>query len=81
MLTIADITNSIIQSILTSFFPYYFLKKEGLIKNKDGIIKFILTSIVIFANVTIVTKLIGGTSLSIIIMNILNMIIIACSYF
>ncbi|MCH1961128.1 MULTISPECIES: sensor histidine kinase [Romboutsia] len=81
MLNIADITNSIIQSILISYFPYYCLKKEGLISKKDGTIKFILTAIVIFANIIIVTKLIGGTSLSIIIMNILNMVIIACSYF
>lgn len=81
MLTIADITNSIIQSILISYFPYYCLKKEGLISKKDGTIKFILTAVVIFANIIIVTKLIGGTSLSIIIMNILNMVIIACSYF
>lgn len=81
MLTIADITNSIIQSILISYFPYYCLKKEGLISKKDGTIKFILTAVVIFANITIVTKLIGGTSLSIIIMNILDMVIIACSYF
>lgn len=81
MLTIADIINSIIQSILISYFPYYCLKKEGLVSKKDGTIKFILTAIVIFANITIVTKLIGGTSLSIIIINIFNMIIIACSYF
>ncbi len=81
MLNIADITNSIIQSILISYFPYYCLKKEGIISKKEGTIKFILTAIAIFANIIIVTKLIGGTSLSIIIMNILNMVIIACSYF
>lgn len=81
MVEIIDTTNTIIQSILVSYFPYYCLKKENSISGKDSIIKFISSSVLIFILIKLLTNSIGGTSLSIIIMNLSNMMVIGLIYF
>lgn len=81
MIETIDIVNTILQSILVSYFPYYCLKKDNLLEEKESIFKLSLCCLSIFICIQILTKMIGGSSLSIIIMNVSNIVILGCFYF
>lgn len=81
MIETIDIVNTILQSILVSYFPYYCLKKDNLLEEKKSIFKLSLCCLSIFICIQILTKMIGGSSLSIIIMNVSNIVILGCFYF
>lgn len=80
MLQIADLINTIIQAVLLAYIPYYCIKKDGLIKGKRDKIKLIISMAVILLAITILTNIMGGTSLSVISMNITCMLILVCFY-
>ncbi|WP_042271258.1 sensor histidine kinase [[Clostridium] dakarense] len=80
MLQIADSINTIIQAVLLAYIPYYCIKKDGLIEGKKGKIKLITSIVVMLLSITILTNIMGGTSLSVISMNITCMLILVCFY-
>ncbi|WP_042273912.1 sensor histidine kinase, partial [[Clostridium] dakarense] len=80
MLQVADLINTIIQSILLAYIPYYCIKKDGLIQGKKNNIKLVMNIVIIFLSITALTNIMGGTSLSIIFMNISCMLILVCFY-
>ncbi len=81
MLIVADLINTIIQATLLGYIPYYCIKKDRNIKDKNDYIKLIMSIISIFIGIKILTATIGGISLSTILMNIMCMVILCCFYF
>lgn len=81
MLIIADLISTIIQSILVSYFPYYCMKKDCLIRQKGTSLKLASSTLLIFFSIQFISVKIGGSSLSLILMDILNIIILLCFYF
>ncbi|MGX4599749.1 sensor histidine kinase [Faecalimicrobium sp. JNUCC 81] len=80
MLQIADLINTIIQSVLLAYIPYYCVKKDGLIQGKANHIRLAINIIAMFLSISTLTRIMGGTSLSIISMNISCMVILTCFY-
>lgn len=80
MLQIADLINTIIQAVLLTYIPYYCIKRDGIINGKKSKIKLIISTIIIFLSVSLLTKIMGGTSLATIAMNITCMLILVCFY-
>lgn len=81
MLIIADLISAIIQSILISYFPYYCMKKDGLIIQEGTILKLVTSTLLIFFSIQFISIKIGESSLSLILMDILNILILLCFYF
>lgn len=77
MLQIADLINTMIQAVLLAGIPYYCIKRDGLIKDNT---KLITSTVTIFLAIYTLTKIMGGTSLSIISMNVTCMLILVCFY-
>lgn len=81
MVEIVDIVNTLIQSFLISYFPYYSLVKDNLTTKKEGKIKLLWSFIFISTIVVFFTYTIKGKDLLIIIVNLSNMIVIGCIYY
>lgn len=79
MLKMADLINSLLQSIVLSYIPYYCIKKDKLIDGKKR--KLILSITIMYISILILTPIMATTSLGIIFMDICMAIILACIYF
>lgn len=80
MLKIADLINSIIQAILLGYVQYYCIKKDTYMNDKKNYLKLIMSILVIFLSMNVLTDTIGTISLSAIIMNIIFIFILFCFY-
>lgn len=76
IISAADLINTIIQSILLSYVPYYFIGKE----RKKYCTNFIIISIVLFFVIYIGTRLFGNTTTGSMIIYLMNIIIIGVFY-
>lgn len=71
-----DLINTIIQSVLLAYIPYYFIEKD----NKKSRFNFIILSIVLFFIIYIGTTLFGNTTTGSMLLYVLNIAIIGAFY-